>query len=127
MVETISMLERAIAILQRELSKGGSAALAQLKKASSITDVLETMVKGSMLRSQDAAKLTALVQQSAGDSSQAEDNDEGTLFGAPDAAAYESHSGDIIETLEGLLEKAKDMLDEARKKETNSKHNFEMT
>merc|ERR1719401_2347659 len=45
---------------------------------------------------------------------------------APEAAAYESHSGSIIDTLEGLLDKAKEQLDGARKKETNAQHNFEM-
>merc|ERR1719498_1232967 len=47
-------------------------------------------------------------------------------MGAPDAATYEGHSGSIVETLEGLLDKAKEQLDGARKKETNAKHNFEM-
>merc|ERR1719293_283588 len=88
MVETIGMLERAIAILEREQSKGGSAALAQLKTASSLTEVLSTMVKASMLRSQDADKLTALVQQGSGDNSQDGDADEDAFLGAPEAAAY---------------------------------------
>lgn len=47
-------------------------------------------------------------------------------MGAPDPEAYKSHSGGIIETLEDLLEKAKDELASSRKKETNDKHSFEM-
>lgn len=117
MLEVISSLERAIAILERELSKGG-ASLAQLQKATSLSQALSVMVDASMLQSQDAARLTALMQNSA------ESDDD--LVGAPDAAVYESHSGSIIDTLGDLLDKAKNQLDEARTKETNSKHNFEM-
>merc|ERR550514_1122904 len=73
-----------------------------------------------MLGSQDAAKLTALVQ------SANQDDDSSDSVGAPEAAAYESHSGNIIDVLEGLNDKAKEQLDSARKAETNSRNNFEM-
>merc|ERR550514_2183423 len=73
-----------------------------------------------MLGSQDAAKLTALVQ------SANQDDDSSDSIGAPDAAAYENHSGNIIDVLEGLNDKAKEQLDSARKAETNSRNNFEM-
>jgi hypothetical protein len=52
------------------------------------------------------------------------DDDDFQEPGAPDSAVYESHSGGIIETLEGLLDKAKDQLDAARKKEQTSLYNF---
>merc|ERR1719498_2162354 len=79
------------------------------------------MVDASVLATSDAAALTALVQRSA-DSGGAED----LTFGAPDPAAYKSHTGNLIETLEGLLDKAKDELAAARNKETSALHNFEM-
>jgi len=123
MVEVVGMLERAIVILEREQRKGGSAALAQVQKASSLAEAFKVMVKASMLQSEDAAKLTALVQQKNSDE---EDDDVPEGLGAPAAAVYESHSTDIVETLEGLLDKAKDMLEDGRKKETNARHNFEM-
>merc|ERR1740130_768143 len=47
-------------------------------------------------------------------------------MGAPDAAAYESHSTGILDTLNGLLEKAQEQLSTARGTETNSKNNFDM-
>merc|ERR1719291_1600819 len=47
-------------------------------------------------------------------------------LGAPAAAIYEGHGGDIIDTLQGLLDKAEAQLGEIRNKETSSKHNFEM-
>merc|ERR1712196_19077 len=39
---------------------------------------------------------------------------------------YENHSGDIIATLQGLLDKAQSQLDDARKTETSSRMNYEM-
>ena len=47
--------------------------------------------------------------------------------GAPDAAKYENHSGDIIANHQGLLDKAQEQLDDARKTETSSRMNYEMT
>merc|ERR1719281_702671 len=72
------------------------------------------------MSSADATRLTALVQ-----SSSSEDEGEGDV-GAPDPAVYKSHSGDIVATLEGLLEKAKAQLDEARATETADLHNYEL-
>merc|ERR1719473_1248272 len=74
------------------------------------------MVQASVFSSADASRLTALAQTSE------EDQD----TGAPTAAVYESHSGGILDTLAGLLEKAEAQLDEARAKETAAKNNFEM-
>merc|ERR1712226_1256004 len=50
----------------------------------------------------------------------------GSELGAPAAAAYESKSGDIVDTLEDLKEKAESELSELRKAETAAKHNYEM-
>merc|ERR1719454_2412894 len=74
------------------------------------------MVDASVLSTADASRLTALVQ------SQDSDGD----AGAPDAAVYESKSGSIIDTLEGLKEKAEEQLSDARKAESTAKHNFNM-
>ncbi len=64
-----------------------------------------------MLRSADAARLTALVQNSQG----SDDGDDDMSVGAPAAAVYESHSGNIIDTLNGLQDEAQTKLAEARK------------
>jgi len=115
--EIISMLQRAVGILQREMAKGGAAML-QLKSAKSVTQALEIMVQASVFSSADGSRLTALVQQTA-DSDEADD-------GAPDAAVYEGHSGGIVDTLESLLEKAEAQLADARTSETKSSHNYDM-
>merc|ERR1719456_1558111 len=83
--ETIDVLERAIAILEREMAKGAS--MLQLKSAGSVVEALKVLVSGSALSSADAGRLTALVQSS----SQEDDGDADD--GAPDPAAYKNHSG----------------------------------
>merc|ERR1719163_1029035 len=110
----IDMLKRAHGIIEKEMA--GGASMLQLKNAGSLTEALNAMVQASMFSSADAKRLTALAQTGE------EDQD----TGAPAAAVYESHSGGILDTLAGLLEKAEAQLDEARAKETAAKNNFEM-
>merc|ERR1719163_1018119 len=110
----IDMLKRAHGIIEKEMA--GGASMLQLKNAGSLTEALTAMVQASVFSSADASRLTALAQTGA--------DDEDT--GAPAAAVYESHSGGILDTLAGLLEKAEAQLDEARAKETAAKNNFEM-
>ena len=69
---------------------------------------------GEQRSAADASKLNSLLQ-----TSQEPDDD----LGAPAAAVYESHSQNIIETLNGLLDKAETQLSEARKAETDALYN----
>lgn len=115
--EVIDSLQRAIGLIEREMQKGG-ASMMQMKSATSIAQAMEALVHASAINSADADHLTALVQ------SQGTEDD--ANFGAPAAAVYESQSGGIVETLEGLLEKAESQLDAARKQETAASHNFAM-
>jgi len=117
--EVVGAIERAIMILEREMRKGGAAML-QLQNANGVVEAVRVMVEASLIGSQDADRLTALVQSSQ------KDGDDDADWGAPDPEAYKSQSGSIVETLEGLLDKAKDELADARKKETNNRHNFAM-
>jgi len=119
LVEVIGMLERAIAVLEREMKKGG-ASMMQLQHAKTVTDALSALVQASVINSAESSRLTALVQ-----SSQRADDSEDEL-GAPAAAVYEGHSDGIIGTLEDLLEKAEGQLEKARKTEETSAHNFAM-
>merc|ERR1719277_2162045 len=90
----------------------------QLQNAGNIVDALSAMVQASALNSADATKLTALVQ-----SSQSSEEDS---LGAPAAAVYESHSGNIVDTLESLQDKAQGTLSDAQGKETDALHSFEL-
>jgi len=110
----IDMIQRAIAVIEKEL---GGASLMQVKSANSLADALAVMVKASSIGSMDAAGITAFMQSSSGD-----DDDD---MGAPDAAVYESSSGGIIDTLNGLLEKGETQLNTATATETTNKNNFD--
>merc|ERR1719329_509458 len=81
---------------------------------------LTAMVDASALSSKDATRLTALVQSSSAS------DDQDMELGAPDAAVYENHSGNIIDTLENLQEKAEKQLAELRQTETSAIHAYEM-
>merc|ERR550537_1969792 len=118
LTQVLDMLERATAILTREMAKSGGAAMLQLKSATSITEALSVMVQASAMSSADASRLTALVQTDNSDSDEEP--------GAPAAAVYEGHSDGIIGTLEGLTEKAEGQLDKARKTDTTAAQNYQM-
>jgi len=120
LMEAVSSLERAVAIIEREMKKGGASAL-QLKSANSFAQALGVLVQASSLSSADGKRLTALLQSS----QESEDADD-QAPGAPAVAAYESQSGGVVDTLENLLEKAESQLDEARTKEKQDAHNFAM-
>jgi chromosome segregation ATPase len=115
--DVINTLERATAIISREMQKGGSAML-QVKSSKNLVEALNALVQASALQSADAAKLAAFVQ-----STQQADEDDA---GAPAAAVYKSQSGDILSTLENLKDEAESQLDSARKGESTSRNNFEM-
>lgn len=118
LVETVEILERAILILEKEMKKGGAAMVQVQKAGNNMVQALSALVDASLINSQDAGKLTALMQ--GGDSEDDEDT------GAPAAAAYEGHSGSIIDTLEDILDKAKASLAKARGTERNNANNFAM-
>jgi len=49
-------------------------------------------------------------------------DDDDYSFGAPAAAAYKSHSSNIVDVLEDMKEKAEEELSSLRKAETNAKN-----
>jgi len=117
LVETVDTLDRAISIISTEMAKN-PAALAQIDSSSmdSLVKSLGVVVDAAGLTSHDQQKLVALVQ--------AQDSD--SEAGAPAAATYKSQSGGIVDVLEDLKEKAEAELADARKAESNAKHNYEM-
>jgi chromosome segregation ATPase len=118
LVATIDTLQRAIGVLEKELAKSGGAALVQVQSASTVVQALEVMVQAAMFSQADASRLTAFVQSA----HQSSDGD----AGAPDAAVYESKSGSIVDVLSDLLDKAESSLSDARAKESNAQHAFEL-
>merc|ERR1712039_361384 len=116
--EITDTLSRAVGILEKEMAKTGSASMMQLTNAKNIAQVFDTLVQGASISSEDASRLTALVQSSQ------QDGDEDV--GAPAATVYKGQSGGIIQTLTDLLEKAQGQLADARNTETKNIHNFEL-
>merc|ERR1719199_693459 len=119
LVDAIDTLDRAVGILQKEMNKN-PASLAQVDTANldSVLKGLNVVISAASFSSNDQQKLTALVQQDA-------NSDDGEL-GAPAAAVYQSHSSSIFDVLEDMKEKAEAQLDELRKAESTTKHNFNM-
>jgi len=117
----VSMLERAIAIIEREMAKTGFIQGADSMKK--VSDALTAVMDAAMVNSGDKAKVQALLQAQTADT---EDDLELQPAGAPDPAAYKSKSGGIVDTLEDMLEKAKAELADAQKAEMNSKFDYDM-
>jgi len=117
LAETVDMLRRAIAILEKEMSKTG---FLQTSSMSKVKDALSALVMAEGVRGvsgADAAKLAALLQ----------DNDlELQPGGAPDPAAYKSKSGGIVSAMEDMLEKAEAQRADGQKAEMEANHNFKM-
>merc|ERR1719375_3120206 len=121
LTESISMLERAIAIIEREMAKTGFVqGGASMQK---ISDALDGVITAAGVNTADKAKITALLQAQSGDEDLAL---ELQPAGAPDPAAYKSKSGGIVSVLEDMLEKAKAELAAAQKAEMNSKFDYDM-
>jgi chromosome segregation ATPase len=118
---TVSMLERASAIIEREMAKTGF--IQGAESMQKIADALSAIVTSVGVNAADKAKVEALLQ------SQQKSGDEDLDFqpaGAPDPAAYKSKSGGILSVLEDLLEKAKAELAGAQKAEMNAKFDYDM-
>jgi len=116
LMETTDMLQRASAIIEREMQ--GGASMMQLKNAGSMAQTFQVMVQASLIEVSDASKLTAFVQNSQKES---DDDDDA---GAPAAEVYKGSSGGVLDTMQDLLGKAEDQLSAIRKKETDEKNNF---
>lgn len=119
LVDTVDTLERAVAILEREMAKSPGA-FAQIDAANTqkIAQALSAVVDAASFTSHDKSKLMALVQD--------KDDDADDDTGAPAAAAYESKAGSIVDVLQNMKDKAEGELDELRKSESTAKHNFNM-
>jgi len=120
LTDAIDTLERATALLEREMRKNPAAALTQVDGANPAAAIqaMSAILEAAAFPGSDQKKLVALVQQR----DQGEDAD----MGAPAADAYKSHSSSILDVLQDMKEKAEDQLSDLRKAEVNTRHNFEM-
>ena len=93
----VVMLPCNIGLIKKEMQKGGTAMM-QVRSAQNIEQAMEVLVHASAMNPADTAHLTALVQS--------HDTEADASFGAPAAAVYESHCRGIVESSEGMLDKA---------------------
>merc|ERR1719359_1488431 len=115
---TIDMLSRAIGIIDKNMR--GTAFIQGAQSQKDVVNALNALVQASGIKSSDKTTLTALVQQAQGE------DDDFLARSAPDAKAYESQSGGILDTLEDMKEKAVAMRNDGQKAEMNAKHAYEM-
>jgi len=123
LVDAVDTLDRAINILERNLS--GSAlvqARVNSKDVESLVHTLSAIVDAAGLSLHDRQTLTALAQSSSTD----DDSDDDAELGAPAPQAYASHGESIIDVLEDLKQKAETELNDLRRAEVNAQHNYEM-
>jgi len=123
LMEVVGTIERAIGVLERDMQKNSASLLQQTKKVTNIAQALSLLVDATGISTTEGRRLTALVQSfQTAQSSDEEDE----VRGAPDAAAYEGKSGNIIATLESLQSKAEAKLSELRTAETSALHNYDL-
>jgi predicted nucleic acid-binding Zn-ribbon protein len=117
----IDTLDRAIAIIEREMAKN-PAAFAQVDTSNTekLVQALGAVVDAAGFSGVDKNRLSSLIQSQQGS------DDDDSLLGAPAAAVYKSHSGGIVDVLVDMKEKAESELSDLRKAENNAKHNFNM-
>jgi len=122
LMSVISIVNRAIDILERQMAKN-PAALAQVDASNidGLLNSLSSIVDAAAFSGADKQKLFSLVQ-SEHDSSDSEDPEPGS----PSSSTYKGHSQNIVDVLEDLKEKAEEELTSLRKAESNAKHNYQM-
>merc|ERR1740121_1738934 len=115
--DTLSALSRAIDIISKEMAKN-PAAFVQMDTSSmaGLISALSTIVDAASLRGADKEKLVAFAQAQQQETAESDDS------GAPDPAAYKSHSTGIMDVLEDLKAKAEEQLATLRKEESNTAH-----
>ena len=120
LVDVVDTLERAISIIQREMSKNPAFLHKKIdtRNINNVISALTAVIDAAPFPSADKQKSVALVR-----GRQASDDDVSDLS-APAAAAYVSHSSDIVDVLNDLLDKAEAPLDETRHADLNAAHNF---
>jgi chromosome segregation ATPase len=118
LVEALSMLSRAIQIIEKEMAKN-PAAFVQMDTSSlsGLVKGLSAIVDAASFSVADKEKLIAFVQNE----QSSDDEDAGA---APDPAAYKSHSTGILDVLEDLKTKSEEQLADLRKAESNTKQNY---
>ena len=103
LMDVVDTLQRAISILEKEIAQNVASLLKKInmRNLNSVVEVLIAVIDAAAFSSVDRQKLVALVQ-----SRQASDGE----LSNPAATTYQSHSSDIVDVFNDLLEKAQTTL-----------------
>merc|ERR1719316_5915 len=134
LMEGIDVLERAIAILEREMAKNPALMQVDTSSLKALVQSIGTVIDGAAISHNDKQELLALVQsqqqqqdqQTTESEEDAAESAKEAQLGAPDPAVYKSHSASIVDVLQDMLDKAKGELADLRKAETNTAHNYNL-
>lgn len=109
-----------------KLRKADAASLMQIAKGGvhNLITTIGLMVEAASLTSLNQQRLVALAQTRTAQGAAAEEDY--SELGAPASAVYESKSGNVVELLEDLKEKAVTQLSELRKAEASAQHEFDV-
>jgi chromosome segregation ATPase len=119
MMDVVDTVAKAIGKLAASAGSASFAQVAQSANLASTIQSLSVVMDAASFSSTDKQKLVALVQ-----SHQDAEDDESEL-GAPAAATYEKKSGNIVDILEDMKDKAEGQLSNLRKAEQTAKFNYE--
>jgi hypothetical protein len=123
LVDTIDTLVRAASLLRQH---GGRAGSSQLQAAlTQVSGMLSTVLDAAFVNGMDKQRLQALLQAKE-DGDDDDSDDDKPKFTNPTAAAYTSHSGNIIDILAELKVKAESELNTLRKEEMGRQHEFDL-
>jgi flagellar hook-basal body complex protein FliE len=120
LMTTVDTLERAVSVLEKELSSGGSLAQIDTSSLTMLLQSLGAVTDAAGLTGSSKQKLLALVQ------AHEEDGDGDAELGAPAASKYNSKSGGIMDVLDDMKEKAEGQLSDLRRAETQAKNSYNM-
>ena len=120
LLDVVDTLQCAISIIQKEMAKNPVFLQKKIdtRNLNNVVAALIAVVDAAVFSSVDKQKLVALVR-----SRKSSDDDDGELS-APAAATYKSHSSDIVDVLNELLDKAQTEFDDTRHAESSAAHNF---
>jgi len=127
LVTSVDQLGRAASVLKKGASlaqmRGGHASFSKASQAA--VAALKTIVESQWIDASSQRSLQSFLQSKA--ATEASEDDDLSLD-QPQAkqVAYESSSGNIVQTVEEMQGKAEDTLSEARKKEMEESHAFQM-
>ncbi|CAK0847318.1 unnamed protein product [Prorocentrum cordatum] len=118
LTDTLSALSRAIDLISKEMAKNPAAFVQMdVSGVAGLVTALSTIVDAVSLGGADKDRLVAFAQEQ-------RDAAESDESGAPDPAAYRSHSKGILDVLEDLKAKAEEQLATLRKEESSTQHNY---